>query len=584
MNYPRLREIGRQRLWTEQFLGLDRRPRTYDGAFCAMGNMTGDPWPLISTRKPRTLTAELNDPQGMIALEKLAWIDGGTLYYGGEPTAITNLSLAENMLPKRMAAMGAYILIFPDKVYYNTVKPEDHGSIERLWESEGDVSYTLCAMDGVNYPEGSLTASDTAPEEPEDGDYWLDTSGDTHALYQWLDEWVGVSTVYVKISAPGIGEGLKTQDSVTVSGIRYTGENETLGAQLEMLNETHVVQAVGVDYIVVIGIIDQQYTQESGTVRADRKMPSMDHVIASGNRLWGCRYGEEDGEMVNRIYASALGDFRNWQKYQGTSQDSYYVNVGTDGPFTGAAEHRGSPYFFKANCVHKIFGEKPSNYQAQAAQCEGVRPGCAGTLAGYNGYLFYVGNSGPQRYETLPEAAGKALGDAKMLSGTAGICGDKYYLSAEGSDGEWDLYTLDMERGIWHREDDSRALAFAALDGDMYMLLKNGLLWKLGGGAETFTWYAETAEMGYEYPEHKYLSRVLVRMKLGEKTDCDISIQYDGDGIWRHKGRIEGTGKVHTYLLPVIPRRCDRLRIRIEGHGEAQIYGIARELAAGSDA
>lgn len=588
MLYPRLGVIRRQRLWTEQFTGLDRRPRTYDGAFSAMGNMTGEPWPLLSARKKRGLVCELEEPHGLCALGKLAWIDGSTLYFDGEATAINTLSTAKRMLPKRMVTMGAYILIFPDKVYYNTVNPADSGEIERLYQSSGPVSISLCGMDGTDYPAGSLTVSDTAPANPSSGDYWLNTGGETHTLYQYLGgEWQGISTVYVKISATGIGRGLNTLDSVTVSGIAYNGANETLRDQLELLNATHVIQAAGEDYIVVIGVVDQAYTQTAGAVRADRKIPDMDFMVECNNRLWGCRYGEQDGEIVNRIYASALGDFKNWQQYQGTSQDSYYVNVGTDGPFTGAIVHRGSPYFFKSDCIHKVYGERPSNFQTQVMECDGVKPGCGGTLTAYNGALYYVSENGVQAFESLPENVGPALGPEKLFGGAAGQCGGKYYLSVQGQDGQYDLYVLDTARKTWHREDDSRALAFASLDGEMYMLLENGLLYALNGTkgtaeAENVSWYAETAVMGYEYPEHKYLGRFLLRLKLGADAECRLLIQYDSDGIWRPQGVIRGDGKVKTCLVPVIPRRCEHLQVRIEGDGEMQLYGMARELALGA--
>ena len=589
MRYPRLNTYAGQQLWTEQFLGLDKRPRTYDGAFEDMGNMTGEPWPLLSSRKKRGLVAELEKPLGLASLGKLSWIDGPTLYYGGQATPINGLSLAEDMLPKRMVTMGAYILIFPDGVYYNTADPGDFGSINRLYETEEgqEITYTLCAMDGTDYPQGKTTVSDAAPRNPADGDYWLDTRGETHALYQWHDEWIGISSVYVKIAATGIGKGLRVQDNVALSGIAYTGQNDKLREQLEFLNADHVVQALDEDFLVVIGIIDQAYTQTSGTLRANRRIPTMDFLIECNNRLWGCRYGTEKGETVNRIYASALGDFKNWEKFMGTSQDSYYVNVGTEGPFTGAAVHRGNPCFFKENCVHRIYGEKPANFQTQITICDGVRQGAGDTLIPYNGGLYYLGINGVQYFESLPQPIGKALGEKRLTEGAAGQAGGKYYLSARDESGFWNLYVLDTERGIWHRQDDSRAMAFAELNGEMYMLLTNGALYALNGSAgemekEDVTWYAETAPMGYEYPEQKYLSRFLLRMKLGENADCTVLIQYDGDGVWHHKGTVRGKDKVKSYLIPILPRRCEYMKLRLEGHGEIHLYGIGRELALGS--
>lgn len=593
MLYPLLNHIDTQRLWTESFSGLDRRPRTYDGTFEAMGNMVGEPWPLLCARKKRGLLRELEKPLGLMALGKLAWIDGQTLYYDGEATPINDLSLEENMLPKRMVAMGSYILVFPDKKYYNTVNPEDYGSIDRMYGTRDGqkIKYSLCDMDGIDYPRGEMTEGDEAPEDPQEGDYWLNTGVTPHALYQWggnLNNWVGISSVYVRISAPGIGVGLNKYDAVTLSGIRYEGETDGVKEQLELLNETQVVQAVDDNYIVVIGVIDENCEQQEGQLRADREAPILDFVVESNNRLWGCHYGEQDGEFVNRIYACALGDFKNWRKYLGTSLDSYYVNVGTDGPFTGAAVHRGYPWFFKENAVHHVFGEIPSNFQAQVTQCDGVQAGSENTVVSYNGSVYYLGRHGPQVFESLPAAIGKPLGDGHLTLGCAGQAAGIYYLSAKEEAGNYSLYTLNVERGAWHRQDDTHALAFAELNGEMYMLTSTGQLFSLNGTEgeleeEDVTWYAETAVMGYEYPDHKYLSRFLLRMKLGKTADCELSVQYDSDGIWHSKGTVRGKGKVKTYLLPIIPRRCEHMQVRLSGHGDMQLYGMARELAIGSD-
>ena len=625
MLYPTLTATSRVREWTYQFYGLDRRPLAYNGqkargsgispmTFDAMGNMSGEPWPLLSSRHKRGTVADLESPQALAALGKLAWIDGGTLYYNGEATSIDDLSTEESMLPKRLITMGAYLIIMPDKRYYNTADPTDTGSIERLYETETGVivKLTLCDMDGTDYPENEFFISDRDPllvydewaaeqEEdaepgeddpamPEDGDYWLDTSQKPHALYQLYEgEWVGIPAVYVKIQAVGIGQGLSKQDGVKIEGLSYTGQNESLQEQIEALNGTHIVQAVSDNYIVVAGVIDAAYTQYLGTVRADRRMPETDFLFECNNRLWGCRYGEQDGEMVNRLYACALGDFKNWEKYQGTSMDSYYVNIGAAGPFTGGAAHRSYPHFFKENCVYKIYGDKPSNFQTQVTECDGVKRGCSGSLIGYNGLLYYVGVNGPVAFESLPVLCGEALGDGKNITeATAGQARGNYYLSAKGENGQWDLYVMDTEHGAWHREDDSHALGFAELNGEMYMLHANGFLYALNGSAgeeeeEPVMWYAETATMGYEYADHKYLSRFLLRMNLEKDAACQVYVQYDSDGLWQRKGAIQGADRVKTYLLPIVPRRCEHMKVRIEGRGSVQLWGVARELSMGRE-
>ncbi|MBR0227508.1 MAG: hypothetical protein IJQ62_04075 [Clostridia bacterium] len=547
MQYPYLNEIKTERRWTEEFTGLDRRVRAEEGSFSAMGNMAGDPWPLLSSRKRRGLVAELNDPQAMTALGKLAWIDGSTLYYDGQATPVNDLSLAADMLPKRLTAMGVYLVIMPDKRYYNVMDPADRGYIERLWQSEGRVTFA------------PVTVGSGASREE-----------------------------YVKISCTGIGRGLNPEDGVRISGARYTGNNAVLREQVDALNGPHIAQTVTDDSIMIAGVLDAQFNQDTGAVRVDRRVPQMDFLTECGNRLWGCRYGTQDGGTVNCVYACSLGDFRNWDKFGGTSADSFCADVGSDGPFTGAAVHRGTPHFFKADCVHKIYGDRPGNFQTQRLDCDGVKPGCAESLVDYNGRLYYVGTHGVECFDSLPENRGEALGEEGLKAAAAGQAGGKYYLSAQDENGGWSLYVLDTDHGVWHRQDDSHALCFTELNGELYMLLANGLLCALNGTAGErepgdVTWFAETAVMGYEYPEHQYMSRFLLRMKLGVKAECRVYIQYDSDGLWRFKGTIPGGDRVKTYLLPVIPRRCEHLKVRFEGHGEMQLYGMARELAIGRE-
>ena len=168
--------------------------------------------------------------------------------------------------------------------------------------------------------------------------------------------WVAIATTYIKISSPGIGKPFQQYDGVTISGV--------LPDKLKDLNNTMVIWACGDDYIVVVGILDMVTTQANadGAITVERRMPYMDFVTESENRLWGCRYGvARNGEVVNEIYASKLGDFKNWNCFMGISTDSWVASCGTDGQFTGAIAMPGYVVFFKENCLHKVYGNRPSH-------------------------------------------------------------------------------------------------------------------------------------------------------------------------------------------------------------------------------
>jgi hypothetical protein len=119
------------------------------------------------------------------------------------------------------------------------------------------------------------------------------------------------------------------------------------------------------------------------------------------------------------------------------------------------------------------------------------------------------------------------------------------------------------------------------------MLDDAGKLWEVQGrkGTKegTISWRMDSANIGFEYSDQKYLSRFNIRMKLGRWARCALYIEYDSSGKWEYKGSMEGKEIVKTYTIPVIPRRCDHLKIRLEGEGEMQLYSIARILEIGGD-
>ena len=72
-------------------------------------------------------------------------------------------------------------------------------------------------------------------------------------------------------------------------------------------------------------------------------------------------------------------------------------------------------------------------------------------------------------------------------------------------------------------------------------------------------------------------------MKLGKGAKCALAIEYDSDGNWIEQGVIYGHG-TDSFIIPVIPQRCDHFRIRLSGEGDVKIYSIAKMIEQGSDA
>ena len=565
------------------FRGYNHNLRIGNGEFYDMKNLSSNDYPVLSPRERRGIYKTPSLPQGMIAKDSLCYVDGGDFIIGEEriPMGLTVERDADgNIIPKNLISMGAYVIIMPDKRYINTSDPTDHGSIEASVTTSEPVSFTLCTLEGADYE--NVRVQNNAPANPKNMDYWLDTSGTPHSLKQYSSTsamWVSIATTYIKISALGIGVPFEVNDGVTISGIK----NEALAD----LNSTMIIWAKGDNYIVVTGILSEVTTQDE-PITVTRQMPNLDFVIESENRLWGCRYGKAlNGDMVNEIYASKLDDFKNWNCFMGISTDSYSVTVGSDGPFTGAIAFRGSPLFFKEGCMHKLYGNYPP-YQVLTTACRGVQKGCSRSLAIVNETLLYKSRAAVCAFDgSLPYEISEALGDEIYSDAAAGTLGNKYYISMRDAGGKYNLFVYDLQRGMWHREDGTRALTFCNCGGELYYLdPTHGQIKTVCGTGELETapveWEATTGIIGTDSPYKKYISRLDVRMSLELGARVYFFAQYNSSGDWEQIGTMTGV-KLDSFAVPMKPRRCDHLRLKIVGVGEAKIYSICKTIEQGSD-
>lgn len=617
MRLPKLNRINTSRSMLDVFRGYNHNLRIGDGEFYDMTNLTSDDYPVLSPRRQRGLyTSDKNTGNpigivgGLLAKDSLCYISNGNLYINGYKVEGIGFGLSRYTL----LSMGAYIIAIPvydtgcdtdNAVYVNTEDYSDHGNINTSISSTS-ISFELCKLDGTGF--GDMVVGDTAPALPEgeetyaDHTLWLDTSGDTHVLKQYSAEssqWVSVATTYIKISFPGIGGDFTSifsdNDGLTISGIKEAisaDENAKVKAQLEALDNTMVAWRVGSNYIIVTGILDKavNLTASKGhTFSISRRMPKMDFVIESGNRLWGCRYGvANNGQVVNEIYASKLGDFKNWNCFASISTDSYVASVGSDGKFTGAITHLGYPMFFKENCFHKVYGNYPSNYKIQTTACRGVQKGSEKSLAIVNETLFYKSMSAVCAYDgSLPVEMSAALGTEAYSNAVAGVLGNKYYISMKDTSGKYHLFVYDTAKGMWHREDDTQAVEFCTCRGDLYYVDYADKLIKTVNGTGTLDtspvqWEAVTGIIGTDSPDKKYISRMDVRLSLTIGSRVTIYAEYDSSGVWEHVLAIDGNS-LRTFPVSVRPKRCDHLRLKLSGYGEVKIFSICKTTAQGSD-
>lgn len=585
---PQISQSNTSREFIDTFMGYNHRLKIGSSEFFDTENLTNDYYPLLSTRKKRGLVSALTAGQGMIEKDALAYVDNGTLYFNGVATGVTGLSEGD----KQLVGMGAYICIFPDKVYFNTQDMTDYGSMEAhyanaLEEDTAAVTYQACKSDGTLYT--GRTISTTEPENPSNGDIWVDTTTGTYYEYSSVQiMWVEVMTVYTKITFTTMGQlDVNDYDGVTIAG-----------CPVEDLNGEKIIYAHGgdsenYDWIVVIGLLENDLPDVQGRITIDRNVPDMDYVCEAQNRLWGCFYGNDGTQNLNEIYCCALGDFKNWRQYLGIATDSWTASIGSDGAWTGAINYLGYPTFFKENCIHRVAISPEGAHQLIETECRGVQAGSYKSLQVVGETLFYKSRTDVCAYQGgFPQSISEALGDEKYYEAVAGAFGSKYYISMKDTGATWHLFVYDSAKNLWIREDNLHAKCFAAVDDELFCITEElqllttvtklvAMYGTMGTAESSLEWKAESGLQYYQYPDMKYVSRYNFRLKASGTVK--LYIEYDSSGTWIESGTISSMSAYDTVTIPVKPRRCDHLRFKLEGTGEVKMYSIARIYEIGSD-
>lgn len=505
-----------------EFRGFHRGEDRADTALWDMKNLSGDHYPLLGSRLPRQIVGKLTTPNGLFAKNGLCWVDGTDFFFDG---VLRNSGLPLINGKKTFAALGAYIVILPDKAYYNT-ETGVFGLID-------------------------LTVSREA------------TFGD--------GEYAGEAATANALKTTGDPFPFRVGDGVTISG---SGQGEN--------NTTAVIRGISADGRE-LWFYENTFSADdtARTVTVSRSMPEIDFLCENENHLWGCK--------GSTIYASKLGDIFNWNVFDNVSTSSYAVDVGSAGAFTGCCSFLGYPLFFKEAQIYKVYGNKPANYQVIASASMGVEAGSAGSLAVAGERLFYLSRSGPVQYTGgIPAAFTGVFGQERFQNAVGGSSGTKYYLSMQEESGAYSLFVCDTARGMWHREDMLQIVGFA-WDRALYFLDSGGTLWQSGnprrqtGEAETaFESIAEFADETAGGANRAGVNKVRLRLEAEANSRIQIDLQFDSDGLWRTAAVLTPQTK-RSYYLPIIPRRCDHFRIRITATGQWRLHALTREFYRGSE-
>ncbi len=495
--------------------------------------------------------------------------DGKGWYKGGEKLP---LNLSEGR--KRLVSMGAYIIILPDFICINTA----------------DTPKTVTSLSA----DGS-TVTGTAVEYNSNRTY--PTVSVFKRLYIDVDE-----------NSPGLKD-YAAGDCVELS---WTYKNRKMKRQF-------TVESISVEDYTVSGcksvIFDTSaldttyfYLEDKAqdpqfripviknTVMKKVVVADMDFVTEHNNRLWGC------SSKNREIYCSKLGEPLKWGEYKGISTDSWAAKVGSEGDFTGVAVYNDSVLFFKENCVHIVYGTKASNFSVTTVPLRGVQRGSENSLCISKGLLYYkapegifcFNGSNAVRVDTrlgrdIPERLVGVADDTKIVMA-----------QAECSNFITKMYVYDTVHNAWYTRDagilkncdNTQHMLFGYVNGGRLKLVHYYELYKGCNGISIielpdnndFDFYGSA-----EYPEFSLqtgelnrsggIMRHITKLKLvigivkpfydadNRYVRFNVKLSFDGgefETFYSYDSRTCGTaGEILT--LPIIPRRSQRIKMRIDG-------------------
>lgn len=588
------------------FGGVNYGQGAGDGELLESVGLSSAQFPCMSQRAGRKTAASYKSPTSLYARGKLCVVDGTDFIYDGK--VVGQVKAGE----KYIATINTKIVIFPDKVYYDTEGSEFGNLVAEYPAYTGDVTFTAntitvpeqsyidCAYPdtsaltgvaagasitaytgaAVNRSTGALTLSGGTAKNPPDlkaGDI-IQQDCDTAKEYMTVQSAALQSDgtyqiTYILHEAAlhkyqNFEEVFTAGDAIELSGCTTCAAN----------NGSHIIRSISERTLTFTKDIFSKTGTEAGTVKLERKVPDLTCICECDNRIWGAE--------GTTIYASALGDPKNFFVYDGLSTDSYAVSVGTDGAFTGCIAYSSTVLFWKEGCVHKVLGSYPAQYEIYTYTVPGIQAGSEKSLAIINETLFYKGRGGVYAYTGgTPELISECFGTRRFSDAVAGTDGERYYISMRNEGGDWELYVFDTLRAIWLREDDTHALDFAQLDGTLYFLdgatgnvMMTGQDYSEEG---RISWSATLCRFDETVHGRKGYSRLYLRADLEAGAWLKAEISPDGAPFRQVYATHDERAK--TVQIPILPVRCDNFRVRLSGKGMCIIRSIVREFSVGSE-
>lgn len=478
--------------------------------------------------------------------------NGTRFYYGfdsdGKPHAVSGMELSDDdsMMPKRVVVMYRTIVVYPDKLAYNT----ETGAVVHL---------------DASVPAGSVGTADS------------ETHVITFSGTNPLASFAAGDVVTIEASGEADGDSRTLTADVCIKDI--TGSSITL-------------ESIQIDGVAKYEAWPFDDSHAWTVTSMQRTAPVLETCCSVGNRVFGT--------VGNQIWASKLGDVTNWTSYQGISTDSWYLDTGNAEPFTGAAVIGSRPVFFTETKAVILYGSLPSNYSTSEVVTHGVMEGAQSSIVAADGYLYYLSLFGLCRFSASSGAAviSDDLG-VTITSCLSATDGRSILFSCTDSDGWRHNYRYDIKRGIFTREDDRQFTSICRLRGVIYGIEDNNnrvtyYLWRMERDAEPVSgWEIEDymdVQLDFAPFREDSSAGTVIRDKSAAKliirydaymAPMQVSVKLGSDQPYTVVWAEENCMGVGVAVIPIPRNRSDGVQVSISSvivpGARFRVLGMARE-------
>lgn len=566
-----------------RFMGLNRQEYSSLGEFADTVNLSSAAYPYLSVAEAKTLSDKYSKiidgereitakniraaiaPQEDSGVTGFCGVIGTDFYYDGKKKPLYQDEVKDSS----------------GNVLYGMKIPSD-GKIQLLWVNKIILIHGYDSSEVkpfIYYYDTALNSGDSddcvaSYEYTHKGDYGEVANGTAGNISVTFSVQRRDNAKYEACYDFNVGDSVFVDGIMTYSDSRWEKRSklDVVSATVKSYTETKGSYSQGLwTWNITLELDLKNYLGETANVdfydkrvyHIYKKIPYMTHLALHGGRLWGA---SPNGEYV---YASALNEVFDFNRFDGLNDDSVYIEVSTEGGHMGVIECKNCVAVMKKNSFCAIYGELPNEF-AVGKSYDGI--GCIDidSCSVINDTVYFLGSDGFYAWTGARPAMISEPLNKKYLSACGYTDGKKYYVCAY--DGKtYENLVYDTKHMLWHKTDDEHITGGFKKDGKVYAVSDDGICTENGAGEE---WSAESGKIFYEDFDMDRVNEMWIYLKAEENGELEVFSSSDGGNMKSEEKIKIGVTEGRIIRIPIRTKEGMYWQYKLKGKGKMVIFGI----------